>query len=449
MDKVKRIFLLASVSIIILAIQNEASAGKSYNSISFKPTVDQGDYLTIEQSQTLGQWRYALGLMTELSDDSVVAYDMNDKRLGDIVEKQVAMHAGGALGLLDWLNAGLLIGFVPYQQFNDVTTGASNNGARMSDIRFNLKGRLLDNKKYPVGLSLVPFITFPTGKASRFVGNGEVTGGGLLAFDTRRLADRVSFAFNVGAEGRKTAHNLAGTDTSIGSQLLYGGAANVSIIKKLQFIAELTGWTLFSHFGDKHADDFEGNGAFRWLPTDGLKVTVGGGTGIINAIGAPDWRVFASLGYRPLKHEKVVKVTREEVIRVNNIHFEFDKSRVLPVSYPVLDNIANIIKGRPEIEHVTIEGHTDSKGSDAYNLKLSDRRANSVMQELIKRGIPAAKLSAVGKGEGVPIAPNTLPNGKDNPKGRALNRRVEFHLQISEKAKIKIEKGRSAFSDVH
>ena len=436
MNKVKRIILLASISISFLALQNEAKAATSYNSISFKPVTDQGDYLTIDQSQTLGKWGYALGLMGEFSDDSVVAYNLDDTRLRDVVEKQIAMHVGGALGLLDWLNVGVLAGFVPYQQFNDVTTGVASNGARMSDIRLNFKARILNNNKYPVGIGVVPFVTFPTGKDERFVGNGNVTGGGMIVFDTKRFADRVSFATNVGIEGRKTAHLTPNTE--IGTQLLYGGAANVSIIKQLQFIAEITGWTPFSKFAKKYINDLEGNGAFRWLPMKGLAVTAGGGAGIINGIGAPDYRVFASVGYRHPPEEK--KVVTEEVIRVNNIHFEFDKAKVLPVSYPVVDTIAQLIKMKPGLQHVSIEGHTDSKGSDEYNMKLSDRRANAVMQELIKRGIPAAKLSAVGKGESVPIAPNTLPNGKDNPAGRAINRRVEFHLTISPDMKVRVER---------
>jgi len=435
MNKIKGIFLLASISIIVFTLQNEAKAATSYNSISFKPATDQGHYLTIDQSQTLGQWGYAFGLMNEFSDDSVIAYDLAGNRIRDVVEKQIAMHAGGALGLFDWLNAGVLVGFVPYQQFRDVTTGAADNGARMSDIRLNFKARILDNNNYPIGLAAVPFVTFPTGKDERFVGNGKVTGGGMLVLDTKRLADRVSFAANIGIEGRKTADLTP--NTSIGTQLLFGGAANVSIIKQLEFIAEITGWSPFNKFAKKYISDLEGNGAIRWLPIKGLAVTAGAGAGILNGIGAPDYRVFASVGYRHPKEEKKVV---EEVIRVTNIHFEFDKSRVLPVSYPVIDTIASLIKMRPGVESVSVEGHTDSKGSDEYNMKLSDRRANSVMQELIKRGIPASKLSAVGKGESVPIAPNTLPNGRDNPKGRALNRRVEFHLQISPDTKVRIEK---------
>jgi OOP family OmpA-OmpF porin len=77
---------------------------------------------------------------------------------------------------------------------------------------------------------------------------------------------------------------------------------------------------------------------------------------------------------------------------------------------------------------VTIEGYTDSKGTEAYNQKLSERRANAVKNYLVSRGVEASRLDAVGKGESDPVAPNTKPNGKDNPEGRAMNRRAELKV---------------------
>jgi OOP family OmpA-OmpF porin len=81
---------------------------------------------------------------------------------------------------------------------------------------------------------------------------------------------------------------------------------------------------------------------------------------------------------------------------------------------------------------VELEGHTDSKGTEQYNQKLSEKRADEVKQYLIKEGaVNKAMISARGYGESKPIAPNTTKDGKDNPEGRAENRRVEI-LIISE-----------------
>ncbi len=77
---------------------------------------------------------------------------------------------------------------------------------------------------------------------------------------------------------------------------------------------------------------------------------------------------------------------------------------------------------------IEIGAHTDSKGDDLYNKSLSEKRAESVMNFLIKKGIHKNRLKSKGYGESMPIAPNQYPNGDDNPLGRAKNRRVTIKI---------------------
>jgi outer membrane protein OmpA-like peptidoglycan-associated protein len=77
---------------------------------------------------------------------------------------------------------------------------------------------------------------------------------------------------------------------------------------------------------------------------------------------------------------------------------------------------------------VEISSHTDSVSSDEYNMKLSQKRAESVVKYLISKGIEKERLVAKGYGESKPIAPNTNPDGTDNPEGRQKNRRTEFKI---------------------
>ena len=86
---------------------------------------------------------------------------------------------------------------------------------------------------------------------------------------------------------------------------------------------------------------------------------------------------------------------------------------------------------------VSIGGHTESKGADAYNQKLSERRAKAVQQYLMSHGAEISRLSKVAKGEKEPIAEN-MKDGKDNPEGRAINRRVELKVKQPEARRIKI-----------
>jgi outer membrane protein OmpA-like peptidoglycan-associated protein len=120
-------------------------------------------------------------------------------------------------------------------------------------------------------------------------------------------------------------------------------------------------------------------------------------------------------------------VAESKRIVLRGINFDFDKSNIKPEFRPVLDEAAQILKDNPSIR-VTIEGHCDSIGTDAYNQRLSERRANSVRRYLVDRGVETGRLETVGKGEREPIAPNTTPEGRDNPEGRAMNRRAELKV---------------------
>jgi len=109
----------------------------------------------------------------------------------------------------------------------------------------------------------------------------------------------------------------------------------------------------------------------------------------------------------------------EEHYALNGIYFEFDSARLTADSKAALDDALAILKRHPDLE-VEIAGHTDSRGSEAYNMGLSQRRAKSVMEYLVTHGAKAGMLSAKGYGESEPVADNA------NDEGRAKNRRVEL-----------------------
>jgi OmpA-OmpF porin, OOP family len=116
-------------------------------------------------------------------------------------------------------------------------------------------------------------------------------------------------------------------------------------------------------------------------------------------------------------------------IDLKGVNFDFDKSTLRPDAVAILNEAIEILKRYPDLK-VEVAGHTDSKGTDAYNQKLSERRASAVYDYLTSNGVDAGRLvGPVGYGESRPIAPNTNDDGSDNPEGRARNRRTELNVQ--------------------
>ncbi len=111
----------------------------------------------------------------------------------------------------------------------------------------------------------------------------------------------------------------------------------------------------------------------------------------------------------------------EILLTLTGVNFKFDSSEIESNSEEILNQAVAALNSAAAVD-IRIEGHTDSTGSDAYNQKLSQRRAAAVQAYLVQHGIPAARLSTEGKGESQPVAPNTTAEG------RYQNRRVDFHV---------------------
>lgn len=128
----------------------------------------------------------------------------------------------------------------------------------------------------------------------------------------------------------------------------------------------------------------------------------------------------------------LAKIEGNKITILDQVHFATDQDVILPESFETLEEVARLFKEHPEIQRVLIEGHTDVRASDLYNMDLSQRRANSVMRFLIDHKVDPRRLRTQGFGKRVPIAPN------DSEAGMALNRRVEFTI---ENAQVPVNQG--------
>ncbi|MFT7582128.1 MAG: outer membrane protein OmpA-like peptidoglycan-associated protein, partial [Myxococcota bacterium] len=143
--------------------------------------------------------------------------------------------------------------------------------------------------------------------------------------------------------------------------------------------------------------------------------------GIADAVdNCPDEKGLAK--FQGCNEAQLVKMEGDKLIILEKVHFDFNKATIQDRSFPLLNNVAKVLKNHPNIR-VRVEGHTDSVGPAGYNKKLSQSRASAVRSYLSKKGsIKIKRMSPKGFGEQTPIASN------DTDEGRAQNRRVEFTI---------------------
>lgn len=160
-----------------------------------------------------------------------------------------------------------------------------------------------------------------------------------------------------------------------------------------------------------------------FLPFEGMAIAGIGGAAEGGVAAAGE-----SLGLAGALKDLGARVTGAE-IRIDlaaDVLFAFDKADVQQAAEPSLQNVATVLKAHPQAT-VSIEGHTDGKGMDAYNQTLSEQRAAAIKQWLVTNAqVSGANISTRGWGKTRPVSHNTKPDGSDDPEGRAKNRRVEI-----------------------
>lgn len=124
----------------------------------------------------------------------------------------------------------------------------------------------------------------------------------------------------------------------------------------------------------------------------------------------------------PAQEKQLVVITREKLVIKDKVYFDFNKATIQARSNKMLDQIASILASHTEIKMMHIEGHTDNVGDAEYNRKLSNDRATSVYNYLVKKGIAPERMKPMGFGPDKPADTNATPAGREN------NRRVEFNI---------------------
>jgi outer membrane protein OmpA-like peptidoglycan-associated protein len=176
----------------------------------------------------------------------------------------------------------------------------------------------------------------------------------------------------------------------------------------------------------------DASGAFRFenVPPGVVRITVDAANYLpsvteLEVKPREDVRAQISLNKRPAQPNVVV--AGNELKLKKQVHFQHDSAEILPDSMAILEEIADVLKKRQEIRAVELQGHTDNTGSQPYNQRLSQQRAEAVVQTLERLGVEQGRLTPKGYGQDKPLVPNTSDANK------AKNRRVQ--LIITERAK--------------
>jgi len=473
---------------VLFAAGAAPAAADGFDGQRFKPAAGAAGGFWLERTLVPPHLGWGLGLFVHYADNPVV---VRDAASGDIVarplERALTLDLIGSIGLFDIAELALHLPIHPVYSGDDSVAAGSDiltAGEGIGDLRLVTKFRLLRSESFGVGLALP--ITFPTGDDQELRGAGDFTLEPrlLLSWWTGgpvSLAGSVGYRLHTSDEGR---------DGPGGDELTFGGGLRYRLpiaSDSVVLSAELVGGLMTSDVGPAFRElPLETILGAIWEATPHWQLYFGGGIGIIDGVGTPDFRLIFGIRYadtslsdrdgdgvvderdaapdqaedkddyededgapeRDNDGDGIVddddecpdapedrggdgdgcpergraEYRRGKIKLLGKIRFKTDSAELLPSSDPILDDVATEMKRHPEVRRVRVEGHSDNVGDRDYNRKLSAERARSVRKALIQRGVSGKRLDAVGYGEVQPIA----TNGTD--RGRAKNRRVEFEV---------------------
>ena len=441
----------------------------------FRPAMDARGFLTLNGSQVLDGDELSFGLGSLEWGRHLLAFSSPNASYS--VDNVVSATLVGALGLR--------VAGVPFELGMSlpltVVDGAHDlAGQGVGDLGLHAKARLLHLG--PLGVGALASVYLPTASPrDRFLGETGVTPELDLIADLS--LGRVRLAINAGVRDRPTA---TFTDTMMGTMgtittstdLPFGAAAAWALApERVELVGEVFGSApLAAHHGYQ---PLEALGGLKVYLAKSSYLSLGAGRGLLAQGGNPDLRAFIGIVFEPRPAETRAAsvpdelevasappprpppaddtadrdgdgvydkddrcpddpgpmynagcpdrdgsiVTTTNIVPLRSIDFEFDSAKLRESSYPVLDSVVQALKDNPDIQLVEIQGHTDERGDDAYNLELSDRRAATVLAYLVAHGIAPARLISHGYGE-------TRPLDRHHTEAAwAKNRRVEFVIQ--------------------
>lgn len=414
------------------------------NADLYRQDSDGLGFPNIESAQTLRRGEFSAGLLQHIVHSPLKLGQRGTAVSETVVNYFYVWDLWGAFGLLDTLDAGINFPVSLLTQIKDIGAVSDRNASSVGDIRLQGKWRFLEPEQNVLRtrLALLAFVDFPSGNTNDFFGEGSVAGG-VKAVGERHFG-RHELMLNLGAYARR-AENVVVSGTPLiatGPAMLWGAGWRWPFSAGGHWSLRSGFWGS-TDFGGGNTSPAEWDAAMaKRFAKETMEASLGFGMGLGEGYGAPVYRILLGMSYFPGRREvkaglpspggvgvkePQARLEGREIIVLRPVHFETNKAVIRPVSYPILNDVANLLRQNQTLLRVRIDGHTDSAGSDAFNLSLSLERAEAVRRYLEGKEIAPRRLTVKGWGERQPVASNVTAEG------RARNRRVEFHVIEAER----------------
>lgn len=391
----------------------QATNLNGYNLQLFRPTIDGKGIVNVAGSDVLNHLQPHLGYYMNVSRGLLSAGNPVSRQTVEIVDTFLTGDFVFGLGLWNFLDFGVDVPVFFFERGRDFNNARIFDTSGVGDIRFDLKFRLLKDGPKRFGIAFLSSLYFPSGETSKFTGYKN------CAYEGRLIVDkRFEWLYLAANAGLRAVSGQTVVNINYDDELTFGAGFAVPLPfrkRSFEIFGEINGSAVLKNPSEV-TTPLEALGGLRKKFLNDLTLVVGAGGGLTNGAGSPGYRVFSGLAYT---FGKKVKSEHRQIRET--IYFGFDDYHVAPKYTEGLDRVAEELKEKDGAK-VLISGYTDNTGPAAYNMELSKKRALSVKDYLIQKGVDVINMIVRFFGEEDPAASNKTSEG------RAENRRAEVDV---------------------
>lgn len=416
----KNLFFLACLVLICFVLPlNSFAFTDRFSTLYYVPATAPEDFITTVGSSTLNQRQFRLSTFLDYNYHPL-ELSVGGIRVRGIMEHLAVANFGVAYGLASFWEAEAILPVVGLNRFDPPIAGSTGmkNKFGIGDLFLRSRFKLLDKKTNFIGLSLVPFLTIPTGNEGNFVSDKRPTGGGVVAID-RDFGKYFSMGINLGAKLRQ---QIIFQDYDTKTLGLASLALRANASKYVSITTEVMSQTTLTRpFRDQVTSPVEVLGQIGYqIPQTNINLSLGGGYALIRGAGLPQFR--GNLGISYTGNIRKFKIHQQFT---RTIYFDPGKSTITTEGAVSLGEVAREFKSNKDAKKIILSAHADTEGSKEYNQKISEERVAATINLLISyHGIDPEKILSEAHGEDVLI----ISPQDENDENRKLNRRVEIEI---------------------